>query len=290
MRDDRPSYSAVLRRLRAKAGYASARDFHRSNGGRAFFGCGYEQYAHVEAGRSAPGPALAEKAAIALRVDRSPAEARAYFAAYLRAALKGERLVEAILAAFAARPLGEEQSPLRRALRRNYDEREVRLSAAQAAAIRADDASFHAWSLLSCDDRPWEERALAEAVGLGVPAVKRALARLARAGLVARGRDGRWAVKRAGRIHSLPRREAFRPDDLPRALARYDALERERGETEMFEGLLLRANPGSLRHFFPYLSQAVLGAGVYAADEPGERSLYLVEGRVRRLTDLPEGR
>ncbi len=289
MRDDRPNFPAVLRRLREQAGYTSAREFFRGNGGRVFFGCTYEQYAHVEGGRSAPGPQLAERAAVALRVWQFEAAAREYFTAYLRASLRSETMVEMIAAAFAAKP-GGESAPLRQAFRRNFDERRRRLTDVQVAAIRKDDASFWCFTVLGCDDRHWTTEDLAAVTALPRPKIARALLSLAKTGLTAKDREGRWGVAGKGRIHAYPRKEHYKPDGLQTLLARYDALEKRSGETEMYEGLLLRASPRALRHFYSYLAQSVLGAGVYAADEPGERALYLVEGRVRRLSDLPERR
>ena len=238
MRDDRPSFGQVLRRLRETAGYASAREF---------------------------------------------------FTAYLRAALRSDKLVEMLAASFAAKP-GGESSPLRQAFRRNIEERRRRLTDVQVRAIRKDDASFWCFNVLCCDDGRWTAKDLAERLALPSALTARALSALAKAGLVAKDRDGRWRADTRGKIHSYPRRQPYKPDNFEDLLAQYDAQEKRGGETEMYEGMLLRASPRALRHFYSYLAQSVLGAGVYAADEPGERALYLVEGRVRRLADLPERR
>ncbi len=286
MRDDRPSFGEVLRRLRAAAGYASAREFFRTCGGRGFFGCSYEQYAHVESSRSAPGAALAERAATALRVWQFEARAREYFTAYLRAALKSDALVDMAVASFSAKA-GGESSPLRQAFRRNVEERRRRLTDVQVRAIRKDEASFWCFNVLCCDDGRWTAGDLAERLALPRAKVSRSLAGLVKAGLAAKDRDGRWRADTRGKIHSYPRRQTYKPDRLEDLLALYDAREKRGGETEMYEGMLLRASPRALRHFYSYLAQSVLGAGVYAVDEPGERALYLVEGRVRRLADLP---
>lgn len=289
MRDDRPAFGSVLRRLREGAGHASAREFYRTSGGKPFFGCTYEQYAHVESGRSAPGAQLAERAATALRVWQFEATAREYFTAYLRAGLRSDKLVEMIAAAFAAKA-GGESAPLRQAFRRNFEDRRRRLTDEQVRAIRKDDASFWCFNVLCCDDGYWSADALAEMLSMPRASISRALAALAKTGLAAKDREGRWRAGARGVIHAYPRKLPYKPDALEAMLARYDALEKCSGETEMYECLLLRASPRALRHYFAYLAQSVLGSGVYAADEPGERALYLVEGRVRRLADLPERR
>lgn len=286
MRDDRPIFGRVLRRLRERAGHSSAREFYRTSGGKPFFGCTYEQYAHVESGRSAPGAQLAERAATALRVWQFEATAREYFTSYLRASLRSDKLVEMIAASFAAKA-GGENAPLRQAFRRNFEDRRRRLTEAQVKAIRKDDASFWCFNVLCCDDGYWSAEDLGEMLSLPRAAVARALAALAKTRLAAKDREGRWRAGSRGVIHAYPRRLPYKPDGLETLLARYDALEKRGGETEMYEGLLLRASPRALRHYFGYLAQSVLGSGVYAADEPGERALYLVEGRVRRLADLP---
>ena len=54
-------FGAMVRRRREDAGYASAREFYQSLGGRAFFGCTYKAYLNVEAGASHPSPRLVEK-------------------------------------------------------------------------------------------------------------------------------------------------------------------------------------------------------------------------------------
>ena len=151
----------MLRRLREQAGYASAREFFRTCGGRPFFCCTYEQYSHVESGRSAPGPLLAEKAAVALRVWQFETTAREYFTAYLRAVLRSDKMVEMIANAFAAKP-GGESAPLRQAFRRNFEERRRRLTDVQVAAIRKSDASFWCFNVLGCDDGRWTPENLAE--------------------------------------------------------------------------------------------------------------------------------
>lgn len=290
MRDDRPSFGDTLRRLREDAGHASARDFFRASGGRAFFGCTYEQYVNVETGRSAPSARLFDKAATSLNLWSFPAKAKRLVKAWLRAVLKDDGLCDRLESVLSARQHGSEDSPLRQALRRNYETRQSRLSEEQSDVINSDDLSYWCFSLLGCDDRAWSSVELSGALRRPVVAVAKTLQKLRRAGLLEQVKDGRWRNAARGKILTHGRKEPHRPNGWKKILERYDAFEAAAGETEMYETIMLRASPSSLRQFYPYLAQAVIGAGVYAADEPGERALYTVEGRVRRLTDLPESR
>lgn len=290
MRDDRPGLGPLLRRFREEAGHSSAREFFRSNGGRLFFGCTYEQYMNVETGRSAPSARLLDKAATALNLWSFPAKARRLVKAWLRGSLKDDGLCDRFESVLSAKEIGSETSPLRQALRRNYETRQSRLSDSQSAAIRGDETSFWCFSVLGCDDHAWGSVELAGLLRRPVVAVAKALAKLERAGVVERTREGLWRNAARGKILAHARKDPYRPDGWRESLKRYDAVEAASGETEMYETLMLRSSPASLRQFYAYLAQAVIGAGVYAADEPGERALFLVEGRVRRLLDLPERR
>ncbi|MEK7858145.1 MAG: hypothetical protein AAB320_03305 [Elusimicrobiota bacterium] len=284
-----PSFGSFLRGLREQAGSPSARDFYRANGGRAFFGCTYEQYVNVETGRSAPGPALAERAAVALRVWQVESRAKGYFTAYLRQVLRREELVKMIAAALSGPgpSLGSEASPLRQAFRRNLDERRRRLTEAEAQTIRSSEAAFWCFNVICCEDGPWAERELAKTIGLPVPVTRRALQKLSAAGVIARDKEGRFRPAAKGRIFAYPRRRPHLPDDFEKILGHYDRREKNGGETEMYESMLLRASGPALRRFFSYLAQSVQGAAVYASDEGEDKSLFLVEGRVRRLLPLP---
>jgi hypothetical protein len=57
-----------------------------------------------------------------------------------------------------------------------------------------------------------------------------------------------------------------------------------RGKLELYEPMILRASTGALKSYFPYLTQSVLGADIYASAQRGpDTALYLIETLVHRL-------
>ena len=276
-------FCALLPGLREAAGFRSARAFFSANGGRAFFGCTYKQYLNVEGGRSIPQPLLVERLASALRVAVDEAQARRFALAYLRAALGREGLVDFIVGAVSGKPSGP-ANPLRQALRRSYSERAEPLSAEQSELIRDSRESYWCFTLLANDKARRAASELAATLGCAEPAVSRALEKLAKAKLVAQGKDGRWHCPKVGRVFLHPRDELYTPKVIASLRRRWDEMAETQGAPLLHQHLFTRASESALRAYFPYLAQTVHGADVYSTSEKGpDTAFFLVEAVVRRI-------
>lgn len=276
----------MLVRWREEAGYASARVFYRSWGGRGFFGCTYEQYVNVESGRSAAQPPLIEKLAAALRVWVYEDKAREFFTAYLRASLASESLLELLLKSLSpSQPaLGSDSSVLRKAVQHDLEGRRFPLSQAQMRIIMKSSLNFWCFQVFCLDHGAWDAAALGKLLGASAPQTRRALEALKTAGLAVKTKDGLFEAAAKRKVFTFPRRTPYLPDQVEKIGRFYDERVKACGEAEMYQSLALRASPAVLRHYYGYLAQAVQAAGVYAKGSAEEdTALYLVEGRVRRV-------
>lgn len=286
-REAKAAFAGLIGRLREAAGHASAREFYRAGGGRAFFLCTYEQYLNVERGRSAPSPRLVEKIAVALRVWLSEESSRRFFMGYLRLLLGSEDLVAMVSQAVGATREGKGVTPLRQALQRTIESERVQVTPEQAEAMYADPVSYWLSAVFCNDAWAWSVPELAELLGYGEAAVRRSVDRYVKVGFVIPSKDGRrFRCFADGRLLLLPRRT---PHSEPEKWARLsdrliEAMTRRRGGREMRQTLFLRASSPALSQYYPYLAQTVLGAGIYEADERGpDTALYVVSASVRRL-------
>lgn len=281
------AFAGLIRKLRTAAGHGSGREFYRSSGARAFFLCTYEQYLNVERGRSMPSPGLVEKIAVALRVWLHEESSRQFFLAYLRLLLGSEELMGMVVSAVGAARAGKGTPPLRQALQRDIEARRRHVTPAQAEAMYADQISYWLSTVFCNDPREWSAPELAKLLGYGESAIRRSLERYVKVGFLIRSKDGRrFRCFADGRLLLMPRQT---PHSEPEKWARMSDrlisdMTRRRGDQEMRQTLFLRASSPSLRQYYPYLAQTVLGAGVYADAESGpDTALYVVAASVRRL-------
>lgn len=281
-------FSRILSRLRRESGHGSARDFYRGNGGRAFFGCSYEQYLNVEGGRSLPQPPLLAKTAIALRVWLKQGAAREFFTAYLRLLFKDEEALGLLTQALSGQ--GGTPTPLRQAIQKNTEARRVELTRQQAQTIFSRPASFWCFNVFANDEGDWSAPELSQLLGFPPPSVRAALRGLKREGLVVEPEPGRYKCFSEIKVFWFPNTALFNRDAGKKTgtyRSNVEALARRRGTLELYEPLVLRASSAALRQYFPYLTQTVLGADIYSTTQRGaDTGLYSIETFVRKLVDF----
>ncbi|TBR22352.1 hypothetical protein EPO15_08250 [bacterium] len=279
-------FARRLAALRRAAGYASAREFYKAVDGRRTLGCTYAQYLNVEAGRSVPKAALARKALALLSLQPDDPRCRGAVTAYLEAALKDGAFLELVRQVYSAPP-GAGDAPLRRALDESARARRVQLSQSQVDAVEGDETAYWCFQVFCNDPGGWDARALSRLLGYGVPALRRALARLSAAGVIREHEKGVYRIFAPGKSFTCPREDFHVPKTLARWLRRLKTPPGPGPRVEMYRSLVLRASAARLKQYSPFLAESVAGAGLYAESRGGEDTgLYVVEGVVRRLLDF----
>lgn len=279
-------FSIVLKRLRARAGHASARAFYRGAGGASSLCCTYKAYLDVEAGRSVPQSGLALRIARALELLPESRGGRAFVLAYLRSLIGRRTLADALLGPFQL-PLPRPAQDFRRAAERSFALRKpLPLTQRQADLVVSDAAHYWAFTLLLCSRERWSPPQLASRLGLSRRSVAAALAGLERAGLLAGDSEGSYCPH-IGRLITYPRDELYLPK-LRRALrGHWDAMTARRGKVLFEQGVLLRAPEEAVRRLLPALVAGVNGSHIYSLRDGGpDTGLVACTALVRRIGGL----
>jgi hypothetical protein len=278
-------FARELRSVREAKGYASARSFYLSGGGRKFFGATYRQYLNVENGLSGPGPLLVEKIALALQISTDPERAPGFFRSYLLCVVASPSLLDVILQNLASAPptSGAELAPMQKALARQSESRAEMLSREQADAIDSSLATFWLWNLLINDSARWTPDALAAATRLEKSEVRAALKSLHASGLIARDAEGRFYCDRLRRVFRFPR-------DGHYALGRdrhrkyVEEIAASGGKDLFRHYTLFRGSAKEVLDYAPNLRAAVEGANICETTEKGsDTGLTVVEIVARQL-------
>ena len=283
------AFSELLQLLRREAGHPSARDFYRSNGGRAHFLCTYEQYLNVESGRSAPTPGLLEKIAVALQIWLHEGKNRELFLVYLRLVLGSENLFEMVAQAIREAKNAAAAPPLRQALQRDLETRRRPVTQEQADAMYADPVSY--WlSVVFCNDGgEWTAAELAQLLGYPESAIRTSAQRYLKTGFLVASKDGkRFRCFASGKVLVIPRRTPHLPPEPVRRCERLnEEMARKRGCEELRESLYLKCYPSGIRQYYSYLARTVAGASVYStADRGPDTAFYQVQTIVRKLFSI----
>lgn len=275
-------FALELRRQREAEGFASARAFYKTRGGRTF-GCTYKAYLNLEAGRSVPQPALALRIAAALGVSGEAARARAYVGAYLKALVGRPELAGFLLRALGAADSPESKStPFQRASEMGAQGKIVPLTRRQADGLCADPDQYWAWGVVSDDGGRWTPAALAKLLDLPAGRTRSALEALVKLGLLSR-EGGSYFCGDAGKIFRFPRGSLYVPDYRKGLRAHWAAMAVRRGRTVLRRQVVLRASEAALRRSFAYLAQALNGVHIYSTIEPApDTGLFLAQTVIRR--------
>lgn len=279
-------FAERLRGLRLDAGHKTPRRFFLAQGGRAFFGCTYRNYANVEYGRSLPSPALMEKIAAALRLVNDDARARPLLEAYLRALLDGSSLFDHVLRSLGRGPHAapDRWSPMRRALEENVRARAFSLTRDQTDAVSGSVEGHWAFGVLIHDGGWWTPKRLAQVTGLKAARLRRALDRLADLGLFTRDAEKGYHCPQHGKDFHLAKGGMSE--------ARLDALRRhfvelgeKHGGAKVSRFLCLRASESELAAYLPQIFEAAFKElGLLSTDEKGaDTAFFQVETVCRKL-------
>lgn len=177
----------TVRFLRVRAGYRTARAFHRAWHRRGDGACGYKAYCEIEAGRLLPTPALATRLASALFVRPGTRQAEAFRGSYLFSATHSLTLTKALLSSL--RPEARNPSLAERMLSAGTARRRHVLTARQRRLVVENPEARLCLVALQARPRPWAPASMARALGLSLPAASTALSRLAAVGLARGGRS-----------------------------------------------------------------------------------------------------
>jgi len=177
------SFCDVLRALRAKEGYSSARAFHRARCSRPRV-CSYTTYADTEHGRQTPTWPLASRLAQALRLRAGTRDFREYRRSYLQALTRSRALTEVLLVSL--RPEPRKPSLLESVLTSGAERPRLVMSDEQARLMRSNPIAFQCFLALSSSSGSWSPLELASFYSASTARVQAALSKLVRAGLAER--------------------------------------------------------------------------------------------------------
>lgn len=260
-------FSALLRRYREQAGYATTRGFYEALGGRDFFDCTYKAYLNAENGASLPSPRLVEKMVAAFRLALHKEQAREFAPAYLRMLIGEGDFFE-----LAVKSLADPDQPAAAAAGRA-----LRLDERQLRGLQ-DAEGYWCFSVLAHDKGHWSPQELAAFLDLPPGAAAKALSRLSSAGLLAQDKDKKFFCPHAGKVFLPPM------DDASFLTRHADGLEKNHGERLMEQPLLLRASESEFSRYFPFFTQSLNKAAQYAVTSKGpDTSLFLVEAGVFKI-------
>lgn len=276
-------FSRTLRGLRGSAGYPSAYTFHDAFRRASRGACTYKAYADIEAGRALPRPELAAAIARMLGLELKPAGAAEFFRAYLRSKVADEGLANRLLHALAAPASGKDDLFVR-AAESSFNESKHFLSLAQAQALREDPAAFCCFLRMAMGryGSPWVPAEVVRSTGLTPKAVKGAMEKLIRVGLLKRVR-GRFACPIAGGTLLYPRDGASVADNVARMRRNLSCLPACSAPPQGERALLAALGSDGIQPVLDRLSKAlktmVQGTGGMGPDT----AVFLLEAAARRV-------
>ncbi|MDE2141782.1 MAG: hypothetical protein KGJ84_05160 [Elusimicrobia bacterium] len=214
---------------------------------------------------------------------------REFVTAYFRTLLKDDEFLELSLHALAgdSPASGQNDAPLIQALKTSVALKQVWLTDKQVAVIEGDRTAHWCFEILCNDGREWGTLELSRLLDCDAKAIRAALQKLKRAGLVETSPDGRCRCFARDKILAFPRKNMFLPENVDRGRRYVEEMAQRRGRFELYQSLTLRASSKNLKQYYPHLAQSVTGANIYASPERGEDTgFYVIETMARRLFDF----
>lgn len=272
------SFGPTLAALRRSRGHANAHAFYKASGGTRALGLSFAAYLAVEAGRSLPKPRRLEPLIKALGLLPASAERRGLVRAYMSSLLGDDALLRELEGPRNDAPprLGEE------AARQAVRQRATALRLDQWQLLAEDYESYACHLYLSNSPGFASGEEIASAVRLKPAAVKEALKKLARAGLLelSAGRARHRHVYKI--VAPLPLSPATA--GLKAALLRHNRRLLEDAPHAHRSWLTARLSQEALERYVAHLADAVNLAAIYGdAEKTADTSVYQVDALVTRL-------
>lgn len=281
------SFAVCLSRLREECGFHSAYRFYHGNGGRRHFGFTYVHYLRIEKGKALPSADLFPLLLLALRLSPGESRCRDLQLSYLKSSLGSEKAFEALLAPLLCAHERPDGAANQAAMRWMKSQHAVHLSPEQFRVIARDAETYWCSELLFNDRGTWSPAELAAELQADVEAVRAALKDLQAAGLLKRTPAGKYRSRWPGKFFTFPGRLGAMAAPFKAVRGYWDQMERKRGAPCGERVELVRAEDSAMRSYLSALGESVEAANGYATQTKGAKTgLYLIEARVRRLTDF----
>ncbi|MBI5744307.1 MAG: hypothetical protein HY952_07145 [Elusimicrobia bacterium] len=276
-------FSDTLTRLRTEAGFKTAYAFFHKNGGRELFRVSFRHYLLFEHGRRLPAFENIGYYIFALRLTHMSAPAVELTTAWLRTSLGEPAFAHFLKPLFLCQPQPV-PGALHKALQTSLTGDKYHLTPRQMQAISTDSGTYLCWMLLSNDTAGQSPAELAKSAGLAPADLQKALAALAKAGVLRR-KGGIYRCPMAGKMIEYPH-----GNTSPVAYKKLSELRSglmASGQQIYIRRGMLRASLQQLANVIPLLGLNVSTAQVYSIYEKRKDSaLFGVECRVVKIRDF----
>ncbi|MDA8129879.1 MAG: hypothetical protein M0011_00085 [Elusimicrobia bacterium] len=277
-------FSDTLKKLREEAGYQTAYKFYHGCGGQAALGITYRRYLLLEQGDCPEGGLLLKLLPFLGPVPLSR-QSNGLITAWMRTVV-GEETYAAVIAPLVSVAAGGTHPATAADGQGIMKQERRRLSLQQIEAVLADYDTFVCFTALGADTGVWTPDELSGPLQLSPACAKKALQRLAKAGVLAKeGSDGYKSG--SPQWQTGLRREAL-DEKLLRKLEAYTSKLADSGRLRHRTRNFFRAEAGeAMNGYMPLLLQSLAmaqGSGVTA--RTGNTALFYVEGRLAKVRDL----
>lgn len=274
------AFGGVLARTRKQQGFPSAHAFYTGRDGRRTLGLTFRNYLNLESGKSLPKPERFLAIVSALGLADHAANARALAEAYL-ASLGLERVTR-LLAGGKSRPRSEDWRLAELAARKALEQTTVQLTAEQWK-LRADDYDANTCHLLLLNTAGWQPvPAIARRTGIALTPVKRALRKLAAAGLAEISGEKARSALLGKSVAAPPRTPAM--VGVIAALRKHQERWSERGKLLRNAITVVRLSREDLDHLQRHMDQFMDLALLYSSAEPAPDSdIFVLRGQIHRI-------
>jgi hypothetical protein len=175
------------------------------------------------------------------------------------------------------------QTPLRKAMVRNYEARSIPFTKEQAKFVNASPVNYWSFTVLANDVGHWTLANIAKSTGFKQADTKKALSKLLSLKLIAKDKKGLFYCPNVGKVFLYPRKDYYDPD-LDNLRKLWTGMAEKKGGIAMKQHLFTRASEIELREYFPHLIQSVQAADVCTTDRKGaDSAFFLVETVVKKV-------
>jgi len=277
-------FSGSLKALRESAGFKTAYAYYHGNGGNDVFRFSYRMYLAMEEGKRLPAFKYLPVILHALRLIPFTEEATRLTSSWLEQKFGKSAFEYLLKPMLRCTPPPAFSSPLHKAIQKSLAGRKFYVSPEQLEAIAGNETSHMCWTLLSNDKGEWTAEELAGKAGLVKSDTAKALEGLAAAGLLKKGRTGKYKCPMAGMMIELPRQNMAKTAVKLRKL-RANMI--ARGEEVYSRRGILRAEMEEFANFLPLLSLNLSTAQTYSVTKRTKKTaIFGVECKVSVIREF----